>query len=82
MTALSMREAVTAIAASIGRGKGTFALARAVPSDGISKPFVLATGSINATRVNGGFMVTIGLSREQVEVLRTMCDDALAELCA
>jgi len=74
-----MRESVTAIAASIGRGKGTFVLARTEPSDGASKPFNLAAGSINAVRVNGGFMVSIGLSRQQVEGLRAMCDEVLAE---
>lgn len=73
-----MREAVNMVAASIERGKGTFVLARTVPSDGASKPFALAAGSVNAIRINNGFMVSIGLSRDQVAALRAMCDEALA----
>ena len=79
MSVPSMRDGVNVVAESIGRGKGTFVLARTVPSDGASKPFALAAGSINVIRVNGGFMVSIGLSRKQVEALRSMCDEALAE---
>ncbi len=74
-----LREGLQAIAEALGRGKGTFVLARTVATDGISNPFVLAVGSIRSVRINKGFMITIGLSREQLEALRTMCDETLAE---
>ena len=67
------------IAESIGRGKGSFVLAPAAPEDGVTKPFALAVGSIRALTLNGGFSIMIGLTREQVEKLRAMCDEALAE---
>jgi hypothetical protein len=73
------------IAESIGRGKGSFVLAPAAPGDGVTKPFALAepfalaVGSIRTLTVNGGFTIMIGLTRDQVGKLRTMCDEALAE---
>lgn len=67
------------IAESIGRGKGSFVLASTSPGEGVTKPFALAVGSIRALSVSGGFTIMIGLSRDQVEKLRAMCDEALAE---
>ena len=65
------------IATSITRRKGNFVLARS--PKGESKPYSLAVGSSRAVQVNGGLMIMIGLSRDQVEKLRAMCDEALAE---
>lgn len=68
------------IAESIKRGKGNFVLAKTDPSDKLTtKPFALAVGSIRAVSVSGGFTIMIGLKRDQVETLRAMCDEALAE---
>lgn len=73
-----LSEGLQAIADAIGRRKGTFVLAKTDAADGIPNQFVLAVGSIRAVSVNGGFLITIGLDREQVEKLRSMCDEALA----
>lgn len=67
------------IAEVIGHRKGTFVLAKTEESDGLPDPFVLAVGSIRAVSVGKGFVITIGLAREQVQTLRAMCDEALAE---
>lgn len=67
------------IAESIDRGKGSFVLAPTTPGDGVTNPFALAVGSIRALSLNGGFTIMIGLTREQVEKLRAMCDEVLVE---
>jgi hypothetical protein len=68
------------IAESIKRGKGNFVLAKTDPLDKLAtKPYALAVGSIRAVSVNGGFTIMIGLTRDQVEKLRAMCDEVLAE---
>jgi len=79
MTKSKLAAGVREIAESIGRGKGTFVLAPTAPGDGVTKPFALAVGSSRTVQVNGGFTIMLGLSREQVGKLRTMCDEALAE---
>lgn len=75
----ALRMGMQTIAESIGRRKGTFVLAKTEASDGIPNPFVLAVGSIRSVSVNGGFLITIGLARDQVERLRAMCDEALGD---
>lgn len=80
MSVLSM--GLREIAESIGRKKGTFVLAKTTSADGATKPFALAVGSINAVSVNGGFTIMLGLSRDQVEKLRAMCDEALGEVAS
>jgi hypothetical protein len=72
-----MQEALNEIRASISRGKGTFTLARMPAGQG--KPFNLSAGSIRAIQVPGGFIVSLGLSRDQVVALRSMCDELLSE---
>jgi hypothetical protein len=70
-------EAINQIRDSIGRGKGTFTLTHA-PA-GQAKPFNLSAGSIRAIQVSGGFIVSLGLSRDQVATLRDICDALLAD---
>jgi len=72
---MTLQEVLLTIRGAIGRGKGTFGLAPASP--GQSKPFSLAAGSVNAVRVEGGFIVVLGLSHDQVVTLREMCDELL-----
>ena len=73
----TMQDGLLQIRAAIGRGKGTFVLTRSPPGQG--KPFSLAAGSIRAVQVEGGFIVVLGLTRDQVAMLREMCDELLAE---
>ncbi len=75
MSALSA--GLRAIVEALERGEGSFVLERAAPSDGMTQPFALAVGSIRGVHVDGGLLLTLGLSREQVERLREMCDEAL-----
>lgn len=75
----SLAAGLREIASAIGRRKGTFVLAPTSPDDAVQNPFALAVGSWRAVQVDGGFIVTLGLSREQVEKLRTMCDEALTK---
>ncbi len=72
---MKLQDALDEIRASIGRGKGTFGLAPAPPGQG--KPYSLAVGSIRAVQIDRGFMIMLGLSRDQVVKLRAMCDELL-----
>lgn len=74
---LTMQDALNEIRSSISRGKGTFVMASSPPGQG--KPFNLSVGSIRAVQVPGGFVISLGLSRDQVARLREMCDELLAE---
>jgi len=81
----TMKEALDEIRAAISRGKGTFALTPGLVGQG--KPFSLVVGSIRAVcatqegiravQIPGGFIITLGLARDQVKALRAMCDDLL-----
>jgi len=82
MSLPSLQSALEHITQAIGRGKGRFALAIA-PAGAwpYSKaPFVLAAGSIRSVSVRGGFIITIGMTREHLLELRELCDEALASL--
>lgn len=59
---------------SIQRKKGSFELAKAPEGS-----FALSAGSYQAVKVDGGFIVCIRLSREQVEYLKGQCEEALAQ---
>lgn len=72
-----LQEGLTAIADAISRKKGTFILAPSPPGE--SSPFMLAVGSWRVVRTKGGFIVTLGLKREQVLRLREMCDEILRD---
>lgn len=72
---MTMQDALNEICASIRRGKGTFAVTPS-PLEQV-KPFSLTVGSIRAVQVPDGFIITLGLSRDQVEKLREMCDELL-----
>jgi hypothetical protein len=71
-----LKEILDEIRSSISRGKGTFGLAQTPAGQG--KPFSLAVGSIRAVQVDRGFMIVLGLSRDQVVTLREMCDELLS----
>lgn len=79
----SLSAGLREIAESISRKKGNFVLAKTDPTDKLAtKPYALAVGSIRVLSVNGGFTIMIGLRRDQVETLRDMCIEALAETSA
>lgn len=67
------------IAGAIGRKKATFVLARTPQVPGASHPFTLAAGSWRAVKLDGGFVVTLGMSHEQVRYLRDVCKELLGE---
>jgi hypothetical protein len=73
MTVPTMDEALKRINDSIQRKKGSFELAQA------PEGFALAAGSWRAVKVNGGFIVCIQLSKDQVEYLKGQCEAALAK---
>lgn len=62
------------IASAIGRGKGGFTLGT------VSGKASLALGAPTAVKLDGGFVVMLGLSREQVEELRELCNETLKEM--
>lgn len=73
MAVPAMDVALKRIAESIQRKKGSFELSLA--PDG----FALNAGSWRAVKVCGGFIVTLQLSREQVEYLKGQCEEALTK---
>lgn len=70
---MEFSEALKTINESIQRKKGAFMLAQA--PDGLA----LAVGSYRAVKVDGGFIICIKLTREQVEYLKSQCEEALAQ---
>lgn len=70
----ALEEGMRDIAAAIKRNNGQFVVAP-TPSTPLSKKsFTLAVGARNAVTINGGFIVVLGLSREQLVELRATCD--------
>jgi len=67
------KEAVLIINDSLKRKKGTFVLAK---ENGTN---MLFTGAPTAARSENGYVIALGLSREQVVKLRDMCEAALEE---
>ncbi len=59
---------------AIGRGRGSWALTAA------SGKAMLAVGAAKAVTAAGGFIVTLGLGREELVKLRDAADEALALL--
>lgn len=70
------REGLFLIMESIRRGKGSFNLSES-PEQGAARSFALSTGSSEHVDVPGGVIISIALSREQLEGLRDACDDLL-----
>lgn len=75
----TMQEATKDIIASIARQKGSFAVTKSPTNAPTAKPFTLTAGSWRAVLVAGGYMVSLGLSREQLAMLRDECDALLRE---
>jgi hypothetical protein len=69
----TMAEGMMRIAESISRRKGNFVLAE-LPGGG---DFALAAGSYQAVKTNGGFIVTIKLTRERLVELRDVANELL-----
>ena len=65
------------IATTINRGKGGFTLGT---EEGKASLAVGAPTAVKVNGTNGGFIVMLGLSREQVEELREMCNETLKEM--
>ena len=62
---------------SISRRKANFGVC--VAPQGTGQPFWLQAGSFQAVRVNGGFVVCMGLTRERLTELRDDCNALLAQ---
>jgi hypothetical protein len=66
---------------SISRKKGNFVVAH-TPTDDVAfakNPFTIAVGSYVAVRAGGGFIISVGLSREKLTKLRDWCNELLGE---
>lgn len=72
----TLQEALTEVTGVVRWKKGTFALAETgAPGHA---PFTLVAGATRAVQVENGLLVTLGLRRDQIEILRAMCDELLA----
>jgi hypothetical protein len=70
---------------AIGRKKGRFALGKVPPEQQkqfrTNSPFALAVGDWAAIAIKGGgFVCMVGMTREHVEELRDLCNEALDSL--
>lgn len=70
----SLQEALIDLAARISRRKSGFTLTK----DGFDG-YTLASGSPNTVKVKGGFIVALGLKRDQLESLRDQANALLEE---
>jgi hypothetical protein len=68
-------ELVTEVSVACLRKTGTFGLVRAPSS--ATAPYVLVAGHHRATECPGGYIVSLGISKEQLMVLRDLCNTFL-----
>lgn len=82
--AQSLANVMEDIVDSISRKKGSFGVADNPDPKlaGSQAPFALAVGSWRTVNVNGGFVVVLGLTREQLTKLRNSCDELLGRASA
>jgi hypothetical protein len=78
----SLQEGIERIAEAVSRKKGRFALGAVLPEQqmkfGTRAPFALAVGDYSAVQFKaGGFMCMVGMTREHIEELRDLCNEAL-----
>lgn len=73
MTIPKMEDALLSINKSIERKKASFEVAR------IEGGFGLAAGSYQVVKVSDGFIVSMRLTREKLEYLKSQCEEALAQ---
>lgn len=75
-------EVLGPITEAIKRGKGRFALGSVDPKDPMASGnmVVLAVGSTNLVRVDGGFMIVLGMDWRHLEGLRDACTEALEHI--
>lgn len=81
MSVGTYKEALLTIVATIQRKRSTFAITKADPTAktqfGHEVPFALTAGSDKVVKVAGGFVVSMSISREQLQKLRDTCDELL-----
>lgn len=73
----TFEEIVLEVAEACRRGKGTFGLAR--NSKRHPTPFALVAGHHKVVDIESGYLVSLGLTRDQVERLRDQCNVLLDE---
>jgi hypothetical protein len=84
----TMKEGLLRVAEAISREKGNFylartdlkELARVQPENEPSRNlFSLGVGSYSVVKIRGGYIASVGLSRERLVSLRDLCDELLGE---
>ena len=78
----SLQEGIQRIVEAVSRKKGRFALGPVTPElqkqCGTQAPFALAVGDYSAVQLKGGgFLCMVGMTREHIEELRDLCNEAL-----
>lgn len=74
----TMTKAMQDICGSISRNNASFAVTQSPPNNPLStKPFALLAGAHKMIEVPNGFIVSMGLSRTQLEQLRDTCNELL-----
>lgn len=72
----TFKEAVLDIASSVGRKKASFAVTPN-PKTGDPAPFALHAGASKIVKVDGGYVVSMNVRRDQLEKLRDECNELL-----
>jgi hypothetical protein len=73
----SAKEAAIAIGEAISRQKAAFDITHS-PESG-ARPFLLLAGSYRAAKNGRGYIISMSLSREQLQALRALCSELLGE---
>ena len=76
MSLIKHADAVQTIAGAIRKRQGAYILARGANE---RAPFALLLGAPGAIKVMGGSVISLGLTKEQIEGLRDQCQRALDE---
>lgn len=69
----TMADALKRIHESIQRKKGSFEIAS------VEDSFSLSVGSYQAVKLPDGFIISLKVSKEQLEYLKQQCEEALAQ---
>jgi hypothetical protein len=72
----SYKDGLFQIIGSIQRRKGSFNVSES-PGSNKARPFAVAVGAPSAIDVPGGMIVSVDMSREQLEKMRDACDELL-----
>lgn len=74
------QDGLVEIADGVRRGKARFSLALTTKKAAYgTAPFTLSIGAPRTIQIPGGFIISLGMRRDQLEFLRDRCSELLGE---